>query len=84
MDSAVILIRRQQVLYDKKWRKFLRRSWLFRFIPFLDFALGAGSMATGAVNANSDFDVILEGATHVYILIISTCVSYIFIFLALI
>ncbi len=51
--------RQQQVLYDEKWKKFLRRTWLFRWIPFVDFALAAGSMATGNVNENSDFDVIV-------------------------
>lgn len=49
----------QAVLYDQKWIKFLRRTWLFRFIPFADFALAAGSMALGNVNPDSDFDVIV-------------------------
>ncbi len=48
-----------QVLYDKKWFLLLRRSWVFRNLPFVDFALAAGSMATGAVREESDFDVIL-------------------------
>lgn len=51
--------RAQAVLYDKKWIKFLRRAWLFRYVPFVEFVLAAGSMATGAVNSNSDFDVIV-------------------------
>lgn len=51
--------RQQQVLYDKKWIKFLRRTWLFRYIPFVDFVLAAGSMATGNVKPESDFDVIV-------------------------
>lgn len=51
--------RHRQVLYDKKWKKFLRRAWLFRHIPFVEFALGAGSMATGDVVMDSDFDVII-------------------------
>jgi len=51
--------RRQQVLYDKKWKIFLSRSWLFRFIPFADLALAAGSMAMGNVRSESDFDVII-------------------------
>lgn len=55
--------RQQQVLYDKKWRKFLRRTWVFRFVPFVDFALAAGSMATGNVNPDSDFDVIVGAKT---------------------
>ena len=52
-------IRQQQVLHDKKWIKFLRRTWIFRLIPFVDFALAAGSMATGNVHPDSDFDVIV-------------------------
>ncbi len=48
-----------QILYDQKWIKFLRRIWLFRFIPFVDFALAAGSMAMGNVRPESDFDVII-------------------------
>lgn len=49
----------QLVLFDQKWIKFLRRTWLFRHIPFVDFALAAGSMALGNVTPNSDFDVIV-------------------------
>jgi hypothetical protein len=59
MDTALIEKRRRQVLLDEKWKKFLRRTWLFRYVPFVDFAFGAGSMATGNVNENSDFDVII-------------------------
>lgn len=46
-------------LADQKWEKFLSRIWLFKFIPFVDFVLAAGSLATGNVNENSDFDVIV-------------------------
>ncbi len=46
-------------LEDKKWRKFLRRAWLFKFIPFVDFVLAAGSLATGNMREDSDFDVIV-------------------------
>lgn len=46
-------------LSDKKWRKFLSRVWLFKFVPFVDFVLAAGSLATGGMNQNSDFDVIV-------------------------
>lgn len=49
----------QQVLYDQKWLKFLDRTWLFRYIPFVEFALAAGSMALGNVRSESDFDVII-------------------------
>lgn len=57
--EQVIVQRQQQVLYDEKWIKFLRRTWLFRLIPFVDFALAAGSMAMGNVKPQSDFDVIV-------------------------
>lgn len=46
-------------LYKKKWQKFLRRIWPFRFIPFVDFVLAAGSLATGNMREESDFDVIV-------------------------
>ena len=46
-------------LYNKKWRKFLGRIWPFRFIPFVDFVLAAGSLATGNMREESDFDVIV-------------------------
>lgn len=59
VNNNVLNQRQQQVLYDKKWIKFLKRTWLFRYIPFVDFALAAGSMATGNVSPDSDFDVIL-------------------------
>lgn len=51
--------RRRRVLYDQKWKKFLKRSFLWRHLPFAEFALGAGSLATGNVHGNSDFDVII-------------------------
>lgn len=46
-------------LYEQKWQKFLSRTWLFRFIPFIDFVFVAGSLATGNVREESDFDVIV-------------------------
>lgn len=46
-------------LYEQKWQKFLRRVWLFNFIPFVDFVLAAGSLATGNIREESDFDVIV-------------------------
>lgn len=46
-------------LFEQKWRKFLKYRWLFSFIPFLDFVLVAGSLASGNVHADSDFDVIV-------------------------
>lgn len=51
--------RRQAVLYDKKWEKFLGRTWPFRHIPFVDFVFAAGSLAYGNVRKESDFDVIV-------------------------
>ena len=59
MDRLAIALRYQQVLYDKKWRKFLKRARIFRYIPFVEAALGAGSMAIGNVRPTSDFDVIV-------------------------
>src|SRR3989338_1825330 len=59
MFSEPIQERRQQVLYDQKWKKFLRRSWPFQYIPFIEFVLGAGSMALGNATPESDFDVIV-------------------------
>jgi len=54
------LARRQQdVLFDKKWLRFLKTAQFFRHLPFIDFVLGAGSMALGNVHQDSDFDVIV-------------------------
>lgn len=47
------------ILYDQKWHKLLKRSWPFKFFPFVDFVLVAGSMALGDINRDSDFDVIV-------------------------
>ncbi|NCN53120.1 hypothetical protein GW950_01500 [Candidatus Wolfebacteria bacterium] len=46
-------------LYEKKWNILLKRSWPFKFIPFIDFVFVAGSMAMGGVKDDSDFDVII-------------------------
>ncbi len=46
-------------LSDKKWRTLLRSAWLFRLVPFVEFVLVAGSMATGEPREDSDFDVII-------------------------
>ncbi len=59
MDTIILAEREQKVIYDKKWFQFLRRARLFRFIPFVEFAFGAGSMAVGNVTQLSDFDVII-------------------------
>lgn len=42
-----------------KWSKLLKWRWLFNWIPFVDFALVAGSMAMGEERDDSDFDIIL-------------------------
>lgn len=44
---------------NKKWEILRRRSYLFRYIPFIDFVLVAGSMALGNAKPDSDFDVII-------------------------
>lgn len=46
-------------LERKKWWKFLRRVRLFRFVPFADFVIASGSLATGKLHEKSDFDVIV-------------------------
>lgn len=54
------LTRRQQdVLFDKKWLKFLKLARFFRQLPFVEFVLGAGSLAMGNARRDSDFDVIV-------------------------
>lgn len=63
MNQDTLERRQRQVLYDKKWMKFLKRTWLFRYIPFVEFVLAAGSLATGNIHEGSDFDVIV-GARH--------------------
>ena len=45
--------------FEKKWAVFQKRVKLFRHIPFVEFVLLAGSMATGKVRAQSDFDVMI-------------------------
>lgn len=59
MRHEVLEHRMQQVLHDKKWKVFRARSWPWRYLPFVECVLAAGSMATGAVHAHSDFDVIV-------------------------
>lgn len=46
-------------MFEEKWRVFEKRVRLFRAVPFVEFVLLAGSMATGKVREESDFDVIL-------------------------
>ncbi len=59
MDAIILQRRERQVLYDIKWKKFLRRARLLRYIPFVRFAFASGSMATGNVSKTSDFDVLI-------------------------
>lgn len=59
MEKEILARRMRQVLHDKKWKIFLRRSRPWRHIPFVKFVLAAGSMATGNVHERSDFDVIV-------------------------
>ncbi len=63
MKYALLEQRMQQVLHDVKWKKFLRRSAPWQYIPFVEFVLAGGSMAVGNVHANSDFDVIVAART---------------------
>ena len=46
-------------LAHKKWEKFSSRVRLFRFVPFADFVLASGSLATGKIHEKSDFDVVV-------------------------
>src|SRR6056297_2714610 len=46
-------------LADKKWEKLLETIKGFQHIPFVDFVFVAGSMATGDIHQDSDFDVII-------------------------
>ncbi len=59
VDEQTLGIRAQQVLHDKKWQKFLPRAGVFRYLPFVEFAFAAGSLAMGNVREDSDFDVIV-------------------------
>lgn len=59
MISLIMKSMENSVLFDQKWRKFLWRTWPFRFLPFIDFVLAAGSMAMGNIRPQSDFDVIV-------------------------
>ncbi|MAF80215.1 hypothetical protein CL629_04005 [bacterium] len=44
---------------EEKWEKLLAERRIFNWIPFIDFALVAGSMAMGEETEDSDFDIIL-------------------------
>lgn len=59
MKKEILERRMQQVFHDEKWKIFMARSWPWKFVPFVEFVLAAGSMATGEVHERSDFDVIV-------------------------
>ncbi len=44
---------------ERKWNLFLKRLWPFQFMPFADFVFAAGSLATGKIHEDSDFDVLV-------------------------
>ena len=44
---------------EEKWKDLLNGRKAFNWIPFIDFALVAGSMAMGEETEDSDFDIIL-------------------------
>src|SRR3989344_5654169 len=44
---------------EKKWNELLKWRQVFAWIPFIDFALVAGSMAMGEEREDSDFDIVL-------------------------
>ncbi len=46
-------------LASKKWEKLIKMIKGFQHIPFVDFVFVAGSMATGDIHPDSDFDVII-------------------------
>ena len=48
---------------EEKWKKLLKLSKKFRYIPFVDFVLVSGSMAMGEAKENSDFDFIIGSRT---------------------
>lgn len=56
--SRNTLIRDQRLL-DEKWGVLRRRARQFAHVPFVEFALGSGSMALGTARPSSDFDVIV-------------------------
>ena len=50
----------QLLLYDRKWKELKKLSNYFRYIPFIDFVIVSGSMATGNITKYSDFDVLIS------------------------
>lgn len=50
----------EEKILEEKWKKYLESTHLFRCIPFIDFAIMAGSMAMGNPKDDSDFDIIVS------------------------
>lgn len=44
---------------ERKWRTLCARAAYFRYVPFVEFVIVAGSMATGKAREGSDLDVII-------------------------
>lgn len=51
--------RKNDFLLDKKWHKLIKYRSLLVLVPFVDFALTAGSLALGNAHERSDFDIIV-------------------------
>ena len=56
--------KRLEVERDKKWRVLGRRAAVFEWMPFVEVAMVAGSMAMGTARIESDFDLILGMKTR--------------------
>lgn len=48
-----------KVLYDTKWELFIKKTWIFKYIPFVEFIFGSGSLALENISEDSDFDVLI-------------------------
>lgn len=49
----------QKGIFDHAWHSLLLKVWIFEWIPFVDFVLVSGSLATGDAHRRSDWDVIV-------------------------
>jgi len=49
----------EEELLNQKWQKLLGLIKRFKYVPFVEFVLVAGSMATGEIHEKSDFDLIV-------------------------
>lgn len=59
MSNGLIERRQQVVLCDEKWHKLIKRTWLFKYIPFVEIVFGSGSLAIGNVDEQSDSDMLI-------------------------